>query len=105
MSVALLLPLLATLLAALFAVLLLDQWLRRRRPYQLAWAIGVAWFGVAAFAEVVGTALGWNGWLYRVWYLTGAVWVAAWLGLGTVLLLARTRFGYGFALTLFLAGL
>jgi hypothetical protein len=105
MSPALALPLVATVLSAVFVVLLLDQWLRRRRPYQLAWAIGVAWFGVAALAEVVGTAAGWNGVLYRVWYLTGAVWVAAWLGLGTVLLLARTRFGYAFALSVFLAGL
>jgi len=104
-SAALVLPLIATILAGVFALLLVDQWLRRRRPYQLAWAIGVAMFGVAAFAEVLGSISGWDGTLFRLWYLTGAVWVAAWLGLGTVLLLARTRFGYAFALTLFLAGL
>ena len=105
MSAALVLPLIATILAGVFALLLVDQWLRRRRPYQLAWAIGVAMFGVAALAEVLGSISGWDGTLFRLWYLTGAVWVAAWLGLGTVLLLARTRFGYAFALTLFLAGL
>jgi hypothetical protein len=99
------LPLIAAVTAGVFVVLLVDQWIRRRRAYQLAWAIGVALFGVAALAEVLGDALGWNGVLYRVWYLTGAVWVAAWLGLGTVLLLERTRFGYALALTLFLAGL
>jgi len=104
-SAALVLPLIATILAGVFALLLVDQWLRRRRPYQLAWAIGVAMFGVAALAEVLGSISGWDGTLFRLWYLTGAVWVAAWLGLGTVLLLARTRFGYAFALTLFLAGL
>jgi hypothetical protein len=103
--VSVVLPLVATVTAAIFAVLLVDQWLRRRRPYQLAWAIGVALFGVAALAEVLGDLVGWNGVLYRAWYLTGALWVAAWLGLGTVLLLERTRFGYGLALALFLAGL
>ena len=43
--------------------------------------------------------------LYRTWYLTGAVWTAGWLGLGTAYLLGRTRFGYSFAACLFLAGL
>ena len=43
--------------------------------------------------------------LYRAWYLTGAVWTAGWLGLGTAFLLGRTRFGFAFALCLFLAGL
>ena len=99
------LPLIATMTASVFSVLLLDQWLRRRRAYQLAWAVGVALFGVAALVEVLGDVMGWNGVLYRIWYLTGALWVAAWLGLGTVLLLERTRFGYALALTLFLAGL
>jgi hypothetical protein len=36
---------------------------------------------------------------------SGAVWSVAWLGLGTAYLLARTRFGYAFAISLFLAGL
>jgi hypothetical protein len=48
---------------------------------------------------------GWSEPIYRTWYLTGAVWTAAWLGLGTTFLLGRTRFGYSFALCLFLAGL
>ena len=43
-------------------------------------------------------AAGWNEALYRTWYLTGAVWTAGWLGLGTAFLLGRTRFGYSFAL-------
>ena len=33
------------------------------------------------------------------------MWTAGWLGLGTAYLLGRTRFGYSFALCLFLAGL
>jgi hypothetical protein len=52
-----------------------------------------------------GAASGWNETLYRTWYLTGAVWTAGWLGLGTAFLLGKTRFGYTFAFSLFLAGL
>ena len=40
-----------------------------------------------------------------LWYLTGAVWTAGWLGLGNAFLLGRTRFGFAFALCLFFAGL
>ena len=34
-------------------------------------------------AEALAGAGGWNEALYRTWYLTGAVWTAGWLGLGT----------------------
>ncbi|HVM25037.1 MAG TPA: hypothetical protein VM253_06555 [Candidatus Limnocylindrales bacterium] len=96
---------LTTALAIGFAVLVADQWLRRRQPYQLVWALGLVWYGIAAGTELLGAATGWNELLYRAWYLTGAVWVAAWLGLGTIYLLARTRFGFAFAASLLLAGL
>jgi hypothetical protein len=102
---AVLLPGLTSILAIVFSVALLDQWLQRRRAYQLVWAIGMLFFGIAAGCEALAAASGWNEALYRTWYLTGAVWTAGWLGLGTAFLLARTRFGYGFALCLFLAGL
>ena len=82
-----------------------DQWLRRRQPYQLVWTVGLLWYGISAGTEFVGGFWGWSEPLYRVWYLIGAVYVAGWLGLGTVYLLARTRFGYAFAFSLLLAGL
>lgn len=100
-----LLPGLTSLLAIVFSLALFDQWVRRRRAYQLAWGLGMLFFGVAAGCEALAAANGWNETLYRTWYLTGAVWTAGWLGLGTAFLLGRTRFGYGFALCLFLAGL
>jgi hypothetical protein len=99
-----LLPALTSILALVFAIALLDQWRTRRQPFQLIWAIGMTFFGVAAGAEAIGAALGWNELLYRTWYLTGAVWTAGWLGLGTTFLLSRTRFGYTFAFCLLLAG-
>ena len=99
------LPLASSLLSFVFAILVFDQWLRRRRPYQLIWALGMLWYGLAAGAEFLGGSCGWSEPLYKTWYLTGAIWVAGWLGLGTVLLLGRTRFGYSFALALGLAGL
>src|SRR4029078_1510073 len=60
---------------------------------------------MASGCEAIAAPGGWNETLYRTWYLTGAVWTAGWLGLGTAFLLGRTRFGYCVALCLFLAGL
>jgi hypothetical protein len=99
------LPGLTALLALGMAIALLDQWRERRQPFQLVWAIGMAFFGVGSGCEAIAAAAGWNEVLYRTWYLAGAVLTAGWLGLGTALLLARTRFGYTFGLLVLLAGL
>jgi hypothetical protein len=99
------LPMSSSILSFVFFVFLIDQWRERRRAYQLIWAIGMLWYALSAGTEFIGGAFGWSDPLYRVWYLIGAIWVAAWLGLGTVYLLARTRFGYAFAFSLVLAGL
>ena len=99
-----LLPILTSLLALLFAIALLDQWRERRSGFQLIWAIGMLFYGVASGCEAIAATSGWNEALYRTWYLTGAVWTAGWLGLGTAFLLGRTKFGYTFAVCLLLAG-
>lgn len=99
------LPAATAILALFFAVALLDQWIERGSPFQLIWAFGMLFYGVAAGCEAIGAASGWNETLYRSWYLTGAVWTAGWLGLGTAYLLGRTRFGYAFAFALVMAGL
>jgi hypothetical protein len=98
------LPAITALLAGLFGVALADQWRERRGAYQLIWAIGMLFFAIASGCEALAGAGGWNELLYRTWYLTGAVWTAGWLGLGTAFLLARTRFGYTFAVSIGLAG-
>ena len=99
------LPFLSSTLSFIFALFLLDQWLERRRPYQLIWTLGMVWYGIAAGTEWIGGAFGWSEPLYKTWYLIGAYYVAAWLGLGTMYLLGKTRFGYGAAFSILLAGL
>jgi MFS family permease len=99
------LPATTAALAIIFFGLLLDQWRMRRRGYQAIWALGILFFGIAVLCEAIAAATGWNEPVYRIWYLTGAVWTAGWLGLGNAFLLGRTRFGFAFALCLFFAGL
>ncbi len=104
MDIRVVLPALTAVLALVFSVALFDQWRERRGGFQLIWGFGMLCFGIASGAEALAGLGGWNEALYRTWYLTGAVWTAGWLGLGTAFLLGRTRFGYSFALCLLLAG-
>ncbi len=97
-----LLPAASAVLCAVFAVVLGSQWWGRRRPHQLAWAIGMAWYGLAAGADAVGQVWGWTDGTYRTWYLSGALMAAAWLGLGEVYLLRATGHGEVAAAGIFL---
>jgi hypothetical protein len=99
------LPLLSSVLSFVFAGLVFGQWLSRRRSFQLVWTVGLFWYGISAGTEFLGSAFGWSEPLYRTWYLTGALFVAAYLGMGTVYLLGKTRFGYFAAATILLGGL
>jgi hypothetical protein len=99
------LPLATAVLSFAFAALVADQWWRRRQPHQLVWTLGLLWYGIGAGAEFLGGVFGWNELLYRTWYAFGAFGVAAFLGLGTVFLLNRTRFGYFVAVSFGLAAL
>jgi hypothetical protein len=94
-------PAVAAALCAVFAILLLRQWLARRRPYLLVWAAGMLWYGAAAGADAAGQLVGWTEPAYRLWYLGGAIAAAAWLGLGEVYLLRSAGFNELVALGVF----
>jgi hypothetical protein len=99
------LPFGSSLLSFVFAYMVLDQWWQRRHAFQLVWGIGLLWYGISAGCEFLGGALGWSEPLYRTWYLIGAFFVAAYLGLGTIYLLSKSRFGYFAGFTVLLGGL
>src|SRR5438128_2381307 len=99
------LPLGSSILSFAFAALVFDQWWQRRHSFQLVWAIGLLWYGISAGTEFLGGAFGWSEPLYRTWYLIGAFFVAAYLGAGTIYLLAKSRFGYFAGVTVLIGGL
>ncbi len=98
------LPLGSSILSLVFAAMVFDQWRQNRRSFQLVWAIGLLWYGISAGTEFAGSAFGWSEPLYRAWYLVGAYYVAAYLGMGTIYLLSKTAFGYFAAFTVLLGG-
>ena len=87
----LLVPLLAAVVGAAFAVQVLRQYLARHRPYQLVWASALAMFALAALFETAGVAGGWTAAIYKGYYLFGGLLNVGWLGVGTVYLLAPRR--------------
>ena len=80
-------PAFAALVAALCAASLVRDAFHRPRPERITWAIAFIIFAVAAGSEVIGSTLGWNVTLARVYYLCGAVLVVGVLALGELYLL------------------
>jgi hypothetical protein len=100
-----LLPLLASITSFVFAIFVVRRYLARRGAHLLLWGIGMVFYGIGGFCEAYYGAFGWNPLVFRLWYLFGAILVAAWLGQGTVYLLARRRWANALMLILGLASL
>lgn len=86
-----LIPLTSTIISFIFAFFIFKRYFGKRRPHLLLWGIGMVFYGIGGFCEAYYGAFGWNPLIFRMWYLFGAVLVAAWLGQGTVYLLAKRR--------------
>jgi hypothetical protein len=84
------LPFVSSAVIAVFALLVFRRYRQRGGTHLLLWGVGLVMFGVASFAEAY-SALAWHPTVFRLWYLNGAILNAAWLGQGTVFLLARRR--------------
>jgi hypothetical protein len=81
----------ATVVAVAFCASLLERWVVRKRPHELAWAIALALFACGSLSLWAGAALGWSGWSFRLFYAFGAVVNVPFLALGTIELLAPRR--------------
>ena len=87
-------PLISSIVSLLFALTVLDQYFARRKSYQLVWAIGLFMFFIGAAAEFWAEAVGINLATFRLWYLFGAILVAAYLAMGTIYLLIPRRLAH-----------
>jgi hypothetical protein len=86
-----LIPLAATVVAGVFAAMLLRQFLARHGHAQLLWAIAMAMFAVASLALTIGVASGWTRTLFEVYWAFGAVLNVPFLAGGELVLLFRKR--------------
>ena len=82
-------PLTSSLVSILFAVAVFRRYQKNQGGHLLIWGIGLIFYAIGGACEAFYGAFGFNSLIFRLWYLFGAILVAAWLGQGTVYLLAR----------------
>lgn len=84
-------PAMTAALGFVYTGLLLVQWFQRRKPHQLAWAVGFLFYAVAAVFETVSEyTQHWDPFVYRI-YIVLAASLVGFLGLGTLYLITKKR--------------
>jgi hypothetical protein len=81
-------PVLSTIVTFIFAGAVLNRYRRRKGMHLLMWGIGLILYGLGTLSEVI-LSLTFSGVVLKVWYVSGAMLTAAWLGQGTIWLLVR----------------
>ena len=99
------LPFTSCVVSFAFAFFVFKRYLERKGAHLLVWSIGIVFYGIGGFCEAYYGALGWSSLIFRLWYLLGAILVAAWLGQGTVYLLAKRKWANGLMVFLALGSL
>ena len=84
-------PFLSAIISFIFAFLVFKRYRNKGGAHLFLWGLGMTFYGIGGFCEAYYGAFGWNPLVFRLWYLFGAILVAAWLGQGTVYLLAKRR--------------
>jgi hypothetical protein len=105
-----LLPFVSGIISTIFAVLVFRRYMEhkeaaRRGAHLLLWGIGMVFYAIGGFCEAYYGAFGWSSLVFRLWYLCGAILVAAWLGQGTVYLLAKRKWANALMIALGVASL
>lgn len=94
-ALSLLFPVINVIVTGAFASVVLRQYGRRHKLYQLYWsiALSMAFIATAAYVVMVAaqptSAAGIT--LFRVYYIFGAAIMPSWLGLGSIALVAKPR--------------
>lgn len=84
-------PLLASIIALVFAGVLGRRFLDRRRPYVGLWSAAMLMYAVASFAVFIGVLSGWTAAGFRVYWLFGAILNVPFLAAGEVHLLSKSQ--------------
>lgn len=85
-------PIVTTILTVFFAPIVYRRWRHKKpAPHLFWWAMGIALYGVGTLTESLTTLFGWNEFVFRSWYISGALLGGAPLAQGTVYLMFSRR--------------
>ena len=82
------LPYISTIVTFAFTIAVYNRYRQRGGMHLLLWAFGLLLYGIGTLCEVI-LGLTFSVLALKMWYLTGAMLTAAWLGMGTIHLLIR----------------
>lgn len=81
---------LSTIVSFIFAAAVFNRYRYKKGQHLLLWGIGLIFYGLGTLTEVI-LSFTYSPLALKIWYLTGAMLTAAWLGQGSVYLLVRRR--------------
>ncbi len=85
------LPLSSAVVSFFFAFFVFKRYRLRKGNHLLLWGVGMIFYGIGGLTEGLFGLFGFSPFVFNTWYVFGAILVAAWLGQGTVFLLAKER--------------
>ena len=80
----------STIIVVAFAVAVFNRYSKRGGIHLLLWGSGLVFYGLGTLSEAI-MLFTFNPVILKIWYFSGAMMTAAWLGQGTVHLLMRKR--------------
>ena len=84
------------MLVCFFAASFLDQYLTKRDSHYLLWGLAFVLIAMAMGLWFLRETFGLSEWIFRLWYISGAMLVPALLGTGMLYLLAPQRVAHAF---------
>jgi hypothetical protein len=80
----------STIVTLFFAAAVFNRYFQRGGTHLLLWGVGLVFYGLGTFSEAI-MLFTFNPLVLKLWYLSGAMLTAAWLGQGSIHLLVRKR--------------